>query len=116
MTIETCPLSLEDIRIELEALREIAAKNSTKEKLAKAFSCIDLTTLNSTDTINSVAAFTEKVNSFPKAFPRNQQCGSHLCLSQHGRNRKKNVESAGCTCCRRCWRISFVDDFYQPEN
>jgi len=35
----------------------------------KALSCIDLTTLNSTDTVSSVADFTEKVNSFPDAFP-----------------------------------------------
>ena len=34
----------------------------------KALSCIDLTTLNSTDTVSSVTAFTEKVNQFPTAF------------------------------------------------
>lgn len=70
MSIETCPLSLEDIQSELEAIREIAAKNNSREMLEKALSCIDLTTLNSTDTISSVAAFTEKVNQFPEAFPQ----------------------------------------------
>ena len=69
MSIETCPLSLADIQSELEAIRENAAKNLTKEMFEKALSCIDLTTLNSTDTISSVAAFTEKVNTFPAAFP-----------------------------------------------
>ena len=69
MSLETCPLSLEDIQSELEAIREIAAKNSSKKMLEKALSCIDLTTLNSTDTYQSVAAFTEKVNSFGNAFP-----------------------------------------------
>lgn len=69
MSIEACPLSLEDIQSELEAIREVAAKNHSKEMLEKALSCIDLTTLNSTDTISSVAAFTEKVNEFPHTFP-----------------------------------------------
>ena len=69
MSLETCPLTLEDIQSELEAIREIAAKNSNKKMLEKALSCIDLTTLNSTDTIGSVTAFTEKVNSFGNAYP-----------------------------------------------
>jgi deoxyribose-phosphate aldolase len=69
MILESCPLSIEDIQSELEEIHELAAKNGSKKMLEKALSCIDLTTLNSTDTFNSVAAFTEKVNSFPKAFP-----------------------------------------------
>jgi deoxyribose-phosphate aldolase len=68
MSIETCPLSIEDIKSELEEIREIAAKNSSKKMLETALSCIDLTTLNSTDTISSVAAFTEKVNQFPTKY------------------------------------------------
>jgi deoxyribose-phosphate aldolase len=69
MSLETCPLSLADIQSELEDIREIAAKESTKKMFEKALSCIDLTTLNSTDTVSSVAEFTEKVNQFPDAFP-----------------------------------------------
>lgn len=69
MTLESCPLSLEDIQSELEEIRGIAAKNNSNEILETALSCIDLTTLNSTDTITSVAAFTEKVNGFQLAFP-----------------------------------------------
>ena len=68
MTLETCPLSLGDIQSELEEIRGIAAKNNSKEMLETALSCIDLTTLNSTDTISSVAAFTEKVNTYPLEF------------------------------------------------
>lgn len=70
MSIETCPLSIEDIESELEEIRVSAAKNCSNEMFEKALSCIDLTTLNSTDTISSVKAFTEKVNSFEEAFPR----------------------------------------------
>lgn len=69
MSIETCPLSIEDVQSELEGIRMAANKNSTKKMFEKALSCIDLTTLNSTDTISSVAAFTERVNSFQEAFP-----------------------------------------------
>lgn len=69
MSLETCPLSLADIQSELEEIREIAPKNSTKKLYEKALSCIDLTTLNSTDTVSSVTEFTEKVNQFSEAFP-----------------------------------------------
>jgi deoxyribose-phosphate aldolase len=69
MSIENCPLSIEDIQSELEAIREIAEKNYTQKMFEKALSCIDLTTLNSTDTFDSVAAFTEKVNRFPQVYP-----------------------------------------------
>lgn len=69
MSIENCPLSIEDVKSELEEIRLTAAKNSTKKMFEIALSCIDLTTLNSTDTISSVTAFTEKVNSFQETFP-----------------------------------------------
>lgn len=69
MSIENCPLSIEDIQSELEEIRLTAARNSTKKMFGTALSCIDLTTLNSTDTVSLVAAFTEKVNQFPEAFP-----------------------------------------------
>jgi len=67
--MESCPLSLADIQSELAEIREIAAKNNTREMYEKALSFIDLTTLNSTDTVTSVTEFTEKVNSFLAAFP-----------------------------------------------
>lgn len=57
--------------------KEIAAWNSevieptttTPELLKKMFSCIDLTTLNSTDSSNKVEDFCEKVFNFPIQFP-----------------------------------------------
>lgn len=69
MSIENCPLSLEDVQTELEYIRDAVEKNLNKKMFEKALSCIDLTTLNSTDTLKSVANFTEKVNQFPQAFP-----------------------------------------------
>jgi len=68
MSIESCPLSIEDIKSELVEIREIAAQNNSSELLETALSCIDLTTLNPTDTISSVKAFTEKVNQFPAKY------------------------------------------------
>ena len=69
MSIETCPLSIEDIQSELVEIREIAAKNNSQKMLEIVLSCIDLTTLNSTDTISSATEFTEKVNQFPAKYP-----------------------------------------------
>ena len=68
MSIELCPLSIEDIQSELEEIREIAAGSTTRKMLETALSCIDLTTLNSTDTFSSVKAFTQKVNQFPAKY------------------------------------------------
>jgi hypothetical protein len=110
MSIETCPLSIEDIQSELEEIREIATKNNNKKMFEKALSLIDLTTLNSTDTVSSVAAFTEKVNQFPAAF---QQCGRHLCLPKHGSHGEKQTESSECENCRSCRWFSVIDDIYK---
>lgn len=45
------------------------AENNTEEVKKLLFSCIDLTTLNSTDSDESVMKFTEKVNKFDDEFP-----------------------------------------------
>lgn len=44
-------------------------ENNTKEVMEFLFNCIDLTTLNSTDSDESVMRFTEKVNKFDEEFP-----------------------------------------------
>ncbi|MCD8260859.1 MAG: deoxyribose-phosphate aldolase [Bacteroides sp.] len=44
-------------------------ENNTPEVKKLLFNCIDLTTLNSTDSVESVIAFTEKVNQFEAEFP-----------------------------------------------
>jgi deoxyribose-phosphate aldolase len=43
--------------------------NTTPDLLKKLFSCIDLTTLNTTDSSNKVEDFCEKVLNFPSHFP-----------------------------------------------
>lgn len=57
------------IQAELTAIREKAGLNNTPEMQQLAFSCIDLTTLNATDTIAHVKAFTERVNDFANDYP-----------------------------------------------
>ena len=57
------------IQAELAAIRAKAELNKTREMQQLAFSCIDLTTLNSTDTISQVKAFTERVNDFANDYP-----------------------------------------------
>lgn len=79
MSIELCPLSLEDIKSELAEIREIAVRNSSQKMLQTALSCIDLTTLNSTDTVSSVKAFTQKVNQFPGNYPAIQNVAA-ICV------------------------------------
>ena len=43
--------------------------NITKEKLKTIFSCIDLTSLNTTDTSNSIKEMIDKINTFSQKFP-----------------------------------------------
>ena len=63
---------LDDAEIAAQAARIIAEKvpaNNTPEVKKFLFNCIDLTTLNSTDSDESVMKFTQKVNKFDEEFP-----------------------------------------------
>lgn len=52
-----------------EILVDGKSKNRTNEVYAKILSCIDLTSLNTEDTEESIAEFTQKVNAFGEDFP-----------------------------------------------
>ena len=54
---------------ELDAIKASVEQNNLEEVMLLAFSCIDLTTLNSTDTVNHVKMFTERVNDFSNDYP-----------------------------------------------
>lgn len=43
--------------------------SASEELLKRIFNCIDLTSLNTTDSSNSIEEFCEKVSNFPAAFP-----------------------------------------------
>ncbi len=53
----------------LESIGESYSRNNTKEVLQKCFSCMDLTSLGTTDSVKSIEKFTNKVNSFSDDYP-----------------------------------------------
>ena len=63
-------LSDADVQVQVAALIEKKVpENNTEEVKKFLFNCIDLTTLNTTDSDESVMRFTEKVNRFDDEFP-----------------------------------------------
>lgn len=59
-----------DVQVQVAALIEKkVSENNTEEVKKFLFNCIDLTTLNTTDSDESVMRFTEKVNRFDDEFP-----------------------------------------------
>lgn len=52
-----------------ELIEKKVAENNTEEVKKFLFNCIDLTTLNTTDSDQSVMRFTEKVNQFDNEYP-----------------------------------------------
>lgn len=66
-TVAKSHVTIDDEKVKSEVARiinEHLEENRNPEVLKKIFNCIDLTTLNSTDSPASVAAFTERVNAF----------------------------------------------------
>ncbi len=68
MNFPPVPFTKDQLKVEAERLTGVSKQLMTPEKLKLALSCIDLTMLNPTDTVSSVAAFTNKVNSFELEF------------------------------------------------
>ena len=57
------------VKAAVEAILAKREENRNPEVLKKIFNCIDLTTLNATDSPQSVARFTERVNEFESTYP-----------------------------------------------
>ncbi len=57
-----------DIEIKIAKIKAVSNQYYKTEVLKKIFSFIDLTTLNSTDTIGKVEKMVDKVNKFPSSF------------------------------------------------
>lgn len=79
MNFPPIALDIRQLPASVSVYRAEAGTLNTSEMLKIAFSCIDLTTLNSTDTVSSVAAFTQKVNAFSKQFPGMPDVGA-ICV------------------------------------
>lgn len=69
--LNTYPEALTQLKIDqqLEAIQQKAINNYNETTLRFAFSCIDLTTLNTDDTEERARSFADNVNRFPEAFP-----------------------------------------------
>ena len=57
-----------DIAETLNSIKTKVAENSTDKNIRLSFSCMDLTSLNSTDTVSQIDSFTKKVNDLSKNF------------------------------------------------
>ena len=71
-TLAKYKINLNDEEIQAkvnELIEKKVAENNTKEVKELLFNCIDLTTLNSTDSVSSVMKFAAKVNEFDDQYP-----------------------------------------------
>ena len=66
----TVPVDKEIIKKDLEKISEKLPELRKPEVYTKIFNCIDLTTLNTTDSQNSVTAFIKRVNDFDNEYPQ----------------------------------------------
>lgn len=64
------PTDKEEIRNALEKISEKIKDYKNEETYRKIFNCIDLTTLNTTDSQDSVTGFIQRVNDFDNEYPQ----------------------------------------------
>lgn len=64
------PVDIDFIKKEIEKISEKVAELRTAEIYTKIFNCIDLTTLNTTDSQKSVTNFIQRVNDFDNEYPQ----------------------------------------------
>lgn len=64
------PVDKEVIKADLEKIYEKIPELRTQEIYTKIFNCIDLTTLNTTDSQESVTGFVQRVNDFDNEYPQ----------------------------------------------
>lgn len=70
ITESAVPVDKEIIKSELDKIREKIPSLRNQEVYTKIFNCIDLTTLNTTDSQDSVTAFVGRVNDFDNEYPQ----------------------------------------------
>ena len=76
-------VTVDDLQVKNSVERLLAEhldENRSESVTGVMFNCIDLTTLNSTDSERSVAAFTRKVNDFERELSAIPQCGCNMCI------------------------------------
>lgn len=70
MNFPSLPLSFAELKSSAVSMAEASGLQLNEDMLRLALSCIDLTTLNPTDSVSHVAFFTQKVNFFTIEFPK----------------------------------------------
>ncbi|MGQ8335642.1 deoxyribose-phosphate aldolase [Sunxiuqinia sp. A32] len=80
-----------DIQDKISGIQEKLSENNNREMKQLAFSCIDLTTLNVTDTKSHVKAFTERVNDFSNDYPNLPNVASICVYPNMSRSVKENL-------------------------
>lgn len=65
----TRKISENEVKTSIEKIKEKAKENHSKENYQTCFNCIDLTSLNHTDSEESILKFVEKVNEFDSTYP-----------------------------------------------
>ena len=87
--------SIEDIDKKLSAIQSNLENWATGENLASCLGYMDLTSLNSTDTAEKIAALTLKVNNFKSNFP-NYPAPASVCVYPNlGKTVKDNLTAPG---------------------
>lgn len=89
------PLDKEVIKKELEKIREKISEYRNQEVYTKIFNCIDLTTLNTTDSQDSVRSFVRRVNDFDNEYPQYPNVAAICVFSNFAAVVKSTLEVTG---------------------
>ena len=93
--LDTCLVDTDDECVRsgvAELLDKHVAENRNKEVYQTIFNCIDLTTLNSTDSEHSVADFTKRVNDFETNYPQFDNVAAICVYSNFAEVVRANLE------------------------
>lgn len=85
----------EQIKKDLEKISEKLSDLKNQEVYAKILNCIDLTTLNTTDSQNSVTAFVQRVNDFDNEYPQLPNVAAICVFSNFAGVVKSSLEVSG---------------------
>lgn len=89
------PVDKEFIKKELEKISEKVPELRTQEVYTRIFNCIDLTTLNTTDSQESVTSFVQRVNDFDNEYPQYPNVAAICVFSNFAGVVKSNLEVTG---------------------
>ena len=106
-----------DVQVQVAALIEKKVpENNTEEVKKFLFNCIDLTTLNTTDSDESVMRFTEKVNRFDDEFPDLKNVAAICVYPNFAQVVKDTLEVEGIKHCLCIRRLSLFSDIYRSKD